>query len=133
MRRILFAAAFASMIAAAGPAPAQIAGRHDYGPAGKGDPFIGDSSFGFPGGEREARNIRGRIKDGVRSGQLSRTEARELRRDTRRLGRTARLYRRDGLSASEAGALNAWALALRARVSTARLRTTSAERRGRRR
>lgn len=119
--RLLLAAA---LLLATAPASAQIAGRHDYGRVGAGDPFIGDSSFGFPGAGREARDIRGRIEDGVRSGQISRGEARQLRRETRRFGRTARLYRRDGFSDSEVRTLNAWALALRGRVGAARVRTT---------
>ena len=128
MRHASFAAFLVVALGVAAPVGAQIAGRHDYGPVGGGDPFIGDSSFGYPGGGREARDIRGRIRDGVASGQLSRSEARELRRDTRRLGRAARIYRRDGLSASEARALSAWALALRGRISAARLRSDSGRR-----
>ena len=130
MRHFLIAAAFVLTFATAGKA--QIAGRHDYGRVGAGDPFIGDSSFGFPGAAREARDIRGRIKEGVRSGQISRGEARQLRRETRRFGRTARLYRRDGITAPEVRMLTAWARALRGLVGPARLRTTPAPWRGRR-
>ncbi|MEA3041760.1 MAG: hypothetical protein QOC65_1249 [Sphingomonadales bacterium] len=119
--RSLILAAFAAL--AAVPASGQIVGRHDYGPVGQGNPFIGDSSFGWPGFGREVRHIRDRISDGRESGQLSPAEARQLRRDTRRLVVVGRAYRRDGLSASEAQALHAWALALQSRVNAARLVT----------
>lgn len=118
---------------AAAPVPAQIVGRHDYGPVGRGNPFIGDSSFGWPGFGRDVRDIRGRIRDGRESGQLSRAEARQLRRDTRRLAVAGRAYRRDGISTSEAHALQAWALALQARVNAARLADRQPPARGRRR
>jgi hypothetical protein len=117
--RSLILAALAALAAA--PASAQIVGRHDYGPVGHGNPFIGDSSFGWPGFGREVRDIRGRIRDGRESGQISQAEARQLRRDARALVVVGRAYRRDGLSASEAQALHAWALALQSRVNAARL------------
>jgi hypothetical protein len=120
MRRFRIAAAVLSLAA---PAGAQIAGRHDYGPVGSSDPFLPDSSFGFPGLGRELRDIEGHIEDGRQSGQLSRTEARQLRRDARRLGFAGRRYGRDGLSASERSELQARALALRAAVNAARLTT----------
>ncbi|HEX8655437.1 MAG TPA: hypothetical protein VF693_09470 [Allosphingosinicella sp.] len=122
MRSLILAAFAAPALAfAAAPASAQIVGRHDYGPVGRGNPFIGDSSFGLPGFGREVRDIRDRVSDGRESGQLSQAEARQLRRDTRRLVVVGRAYRRDGLSASEAHALHAWALALQSRVNAARL------------
>jgi hypothetical protein len=132
MRLIIAAAVIAFTIAAAASAPAgaQIVGRHDYGPVGHGDPFIGDSSFGFPGLGREVRDIRGHIEDGRQSGQLSRSEARQLRREARRLGYAGRRYGRDGLSASERSELQSRALALRAAVNAARL--TADRPRGRR-
>lgn len=119
--QILAAFAPLALTLAAVPASAQIAGRHDYGPVGQGNPFIGDSSFGWPGVRRDVRDIRDRISDGRESGQLSQAEARQLRRDTRRLAAVGRAYRRDGLSASEAHDLHAWALALQGRVNAARL------------
>ncbi|MEA3016629.1 MAG: hypothetical protein QOI38_1351 [Sphingomonadales bacterium] len=122
MRSLIFAAfAPLAMALTAVPASAQIVGRHDYGPVGQGNPFIGDSSFGWPGVRRDMRDIRDRISDGRESGQLSQGEARQLRRDARRLAIVSRAYRRDGLSASEAHALHAWALALQSRVNAARL------------
>lgn len=130
MRSLIFALVAAL---AAAPAPAQIVGRHDYGPVGRGNPFIGDSSFGWPGFGRDVRDIRGRIRDGRESGQLSPAEARQLRRDARRLMVVGRAYRSDGLSASEAQALQAWALALQARVAAARLAADSPRTRNRRR
>ena len=121
--RSLILAAFApiAVAVAAAPAPAQIVGSREYGPVSPGNPFIGDSSFGWPGIGRELRDIRGRIRDGRETGQLSRGEARQLRRDARRLALVGRAYRQDGISASEAQALHGWALALQSRVSAARL------------
>jgi hypothetical protein len=128
MRRLLFAFAALSLAA---PAAAQIVGRNDYGHVGRGDPFLPDSSFGFPGLGRELRDIRGDIENARESGQLSRAEARQLRRDARRLGFAGRRYGRDGLSASERSELQARALALRAAVNAARL-TAARPPRGRR-
>ena len=82
MRTVTLLAAVYALSSAASAA-AQIVGRHDYGPVGRGDPFIGDSSLGSPGHRREVRDIRGRIEDGRESGQLSRREARQLRREDR--------------------------------------------------
>ncbi|HEX8365116.1 MAG TPA: hypothetical protein VF603_07520 [Allosphingosinicella sp.] len=122
MRSLILAALVPIALAlAAAPAPAQIVGSHDYGPVSRGNPFIGDSSFGRAGFGREMRDIRGRIRDGQESGQLSREEARALRRDARRLQLVGRAYRQDGISESEAQALHGWALALQSRVSAARL------------
>jgi hypothetical protein len=118
-------------LAAAAPAAAQIVGRNDYGPVGRGDPFIGDSSLSGPGAGREARDIRRDIRSGRQSGQLSRTEARQLGREAKRIGLSDRRYRRDGLSSSESRELQMRVLALRGRVAAARLgRDRPSRRRG---
>ena len=122
MRRLAFAVL---ALALSAPAHAQIAGRHDWGPVGTADPFIGDSSLGCPGAGREVRDLRGEIRAGRESGQLSRAEARQLRRETRRFGSAARRYGRDGLSPTEARFLNGWALSLRSAVGAARLRAAA--------
>ena len=127
MRRALLVLAALSLAA---PAGAQIVGRNDYGHVGRGSPFLPDSSFGIPGLGRELRDISGDIRDARESGQLSRAEARQLRRDARRLGFAGRRYGRDGISASERAELHARALALRAAVNAARL--TAERPRGRR-
>ncbi|HEX8555274.1 MAG TPA: hypothetical protein VF695_11250 [Sphingomonas sp.] len=59
----------------------------------------------------ETREIRDRIDDGRRSGQLSRREARGLRRQAAGLDLRAEIYGRDGLSEAEQREL-----AVRARV-----------------
>jgi hypothetical protein len=119
MRAFLIAAA---LVAAAAPASAQIAPRHDYGPVGRSDPFLGDGRLPGPSIGSELRDLRGKIRDGRESGQLTRREARQLNRETRRVGAVARRYGRDGLSASEARFIEARLLALRGSVSSARLR-----------
>lgn len=130
MRALLLAAA---ALLASAPASAQIAPRHDYGPVGRSDPFLGDGRLPGPGIGRELRDVRGKIREGRESGQLSRREARQLNRETRRIGLVARRYRSDGLSASEARFIEARLLALRGTVSAARLRQDPPSRRGRRR
>ena len=55
----------------------------------------------------ETRRIRGDIRDGFESGQLSRTDARRLRREAYQIDRLASRYRRGGLSDSEAAELTA--------------------------
>jgi hypothetical protein len=124
--------AIAALLLAAAPASAQIAPRHDYGPVGASDPFLGDGRGPGPGIGRELRDVRGKIREGRETGQLSRREARQLDRETRRIGRVARRYGRDGLSASEARFIEARLLALRGSVSAARLGPDAPRTRGRR-
>jgi len=126
--RVLIAAA---ALLAVAPASAQIAPRHDYGPVGRSDPFLGDGRLPGPGVGRELRDVRGKIRDARESGQITRREARRLDRETRRVGLVARRYGRDGLSASEARFIEARLLALRGSVSAARLRQQAPRRRGR--
>ena len=120
MRHALIAAAFVATLAAAGPAAAQIAGRHDYGDVGPSSPNLGDSSLRGPGTAREMRELRDRIDDARDSGRMTRREARRLERESRRIGLAARRYGRDGLSASEARELQQRALILRGLVTAAR-------------
>jgi len=120
MRHIVAAAAFVMTLAAADPAGAQIAGRHDYGDVGPSRPNLGDSSLRGPGTASEMRDIRDRIDDARDSGRISRREARQLERESRRIGHAARRYGRDGLSASEARELQQRALILRGLVTAAR-------------
>lgn len=127
MRALLAAA----VLVASAPGSAQIAPRHDYGPVGLSDPFLGDGRIPGPGIGRELRDVRGKIREGRESGQLSRREARQLERETRRIGLAARRFGRDGLSASEARFIDARLLALRGAVTAARFRQDPPRRRTR--
>ena len=120
MRHAVFAAGFVLALAAAGPAGAQIAGRHDYGDVAAPAPFIGDSSLRGPSTAREMRALRDRIDDARDSGRISPREARRLDRETRRIGLAARRYGRDGLSAAESRELQQRALILRGLISAPR-------------
>jgi hypothetical protein len=131
MRRLPILMLALAAAASAAPAAAQIVGRNDYGHVPRGDPFFGDSGLGGPGAGREAQDIRRDIRAGRDSGQLSRAEARQLGREAQRIGLSARRYRRDGLSAGESRELQMRVLALRSRVSAARLgRERPSRRRG---
>lgn len=68
----------------------------------------------------DSHDIRERIGDGRRSGQLSRGEARQLRRETGQLDTLAARYGADGLSAAEARELQVRAEVLRDQVNTRR-------------
>ncbi|HEX9963918.1 MAG TPA: hypothetical protein VGB04_02935 [Allosphingosinicella sp.] len=98
---------------ATAPAEAQIAGKHDYGPAPVSSPFLEDSRLPGPGIGRELRDIDKRIDRARESGRLSGREARRLEREARAIGRLARVYGRDGLSPSERSELDARARYLR--------------------
>lgn len=88
-------------LAVAGPAKAQFVGKHDYGPAGLSNPFIGDSRQQSPGIGRELRNVRDQIRAARESGALSGREARQLKREARAIEHLAARYADDGLSPSE--------------------------------
>lgn len=130
MRLLFLFAATVSAAAAAAPASAQIAGRHDYGDVRLPDRFVGDGRLGGPGLRRDLGDVRDRIDDGRDSGDLSRREARRFDREARLIGRLAYRYGRDGLSPAEAQELQARAHYLRDAVQNARIR--SERRRGRR-
>lgn len=70
---------------------------------------------------RERGDIRDRIDDGRASGQLSRREARRLRRENGQLGVLADRYAQDGLSDAEARELDTRAAVLRDQVNVQRL------------
>lgn len=109
-------------VSVAAPAAAQIVGRPVYDPVPPSNPFIGDSRSPRPGVGREVRDTRSRIHQAVKSGAISRGEARRLRREARLIGRLARRYGADGLSASEEAELEARALYLRDAVNRTALR-----------
>jgi hypothetical protein len=93
------------------PAGAQFVGRHDYGPV-EGPTFGGDSSLPGPGIGRELHDVRSRIDRARDSGRLSRSEARQLRREARAIEALAERSDRNGLSPSESRELEARARAL---------------------
>ena len=101
----------------AAPASAQIAGRPDYGPVARANPFLPDSRPAGPSAADESRNLRERIGAAREAGTISRREARALDREARLIGRLDWRYGRDGLSAAERAELETRAAALRARVS----------------
>jgi hypothetical protein len=110
----------AALAAAAAPASAQIAGKHDYGPVAPANPFLGDSRLPGPPLGKELRDIDERIERARDSGRLSGREARRLDREARAIGRLARAYGRDGLSPSERAELEARANYLRDALSRPR-------------
>lgn len=97
----------------AGPAGAQIAGKHDYGHIPVSSPFLPDSRLPAPPIGKELRDIDRRIDRARDSGTLTGREARRLERENRAIGRLARVYARDGLSPSERAELEARARYLR--------------------
>ena len=88
-------------LALAAPAHAQFVGKHDYGPAGLSNPFIGDSRQPGPGIGRELRNVRHQIHAARESGALSGREAHQLRREANAIEHLAARYADDGLSRAE--------------------------------
>ena len=116
MRRLVLLPLFALLLPLAAPAGAQIVGRRDYGPVAASDPFIGDGRLPGPGIWRDLRDINHRIDRARDSGLLSRREARQFRREARRIGSAAGVYGRDGISASEHRELEARAFALRSQL-----------------
>ena len=69
---------------------------------------------------RELDRARGDIERRRESGELSRGEARRLRREAGRIEAISDRYRRDGLSANELGELMVRASELRNRTATGR-------------
>ena len=98
MRRFL---AFLLPLSLAAPASAQFVGKHDYGPAGVSNPFIGDSRQASPDVWRDLHNVRQDIRAARDAGALSHREARELKRETYRIEQAASRYAEDGLSRPE--------------------------------
>ncbi len=104
----------------AAPADAGIVGRHDYGPAPRSNPFIGDSSLPPRGAGREARKIEERVRRARDEGLISRREARRLSREARAIEHMAARYGADGLSPSERSELELRRQALSAAVGRTR-------------
>ncbi|WP_448663805.1 hypothetical protein ACG3SL_03790 [Sphingomonas sp. CJ20] len=92
------------------PASAQIVGRISMPSGGTlvapREPDIG----------RQLRNTRADIRNGRDSGQLTRREARGLRREAARIGALSERYASNGLTDAEATALEGYAEMLRAAV-----------------
>jgi hypothetical protein len=123
MRRLAFCVL---VLALAAPASAQIAGRHDYGDVRMPERLGHDGGLPRAHPSREARDIRGDIRNLRESGAISRREARRLTREARAIGRIGG----SSLSAGSARAVDAQILALRAQVASAPARAPG---RGRRR
>ena len=85
---------------------------------GTSDPFV----------ERELREARREIDRRRDNGELSRREARELRRESRRIDSLAQRYGRDGLSDSERRELEMHAQALRSHTAVRGDRAVSRQR-----
>ena len=105
------------ILSLAAPADARIAGRRSPEVVRPPNPFIGDSRLLGPGVGRDVRATSRRIERAHDSGAISNREARQLRREARLIGRLARRYGRDGLSASERAELEARSNYLRDAVS----------------
>lgn len=69
-----------------------------------------------PSVERQVGRIRDDVRDGHKAGQLSRREARDLRRKADGIGLRAGMYAQNGLSDSERSFLESNAAALRSEV-----------------
>lgn len=69
-----------------------------------------------PSVERQVGRIRDDVRDGRKAGQLSRREARDLRRKADGIGLRAGMYAQNGLSDSERSFLESNAAALRSEV-----------------
>ncbi len=75
-----------------------------------------------PGVGPQLRQIDDNIDDGRDSGQLTKREAKVLRRDNRQIGSMQARFGRDGLSADEMAELRTRAEVLREQVNLARMR-----------
>jgi hypothetical protein len=106
----------------AAPLQAQIASRHDYGPAPVSAPFLPDSRLPGAGIGGELAHLRGRIERAREAGTISRREARRLGREARLIGSIARRYARDGLSSAEQSELASRARIVESRIGGARVR-----------
>ena len=106
---------------AAAPAGAQIAGKRDYGHVHRSSPFLEDSRLPAPTIGKQLRDIDRRIYRARESGRLSGRDSRRLERESRALGRLARVYGRGGLSPSERAELESRADRLRESIGKPRL------------
>jgi hypothetical protein len=103
----------------ASPVAAQFVGRPVYEPVLPAGAFLGDSSLPGPAIGRELRDVRRGIERARETGELTRREARELRREARLIGRSAGRFRQGGLSASERRELEIRARVLRESLARA--------------
>jgi hypothetical protein len=120
--RVVAIGAIVLAVVAAAPASAQIAGSM-RGLSGSNGPSIrGDIRRPVPADpglvrgvsvSREVRGVREDIEAGRKTGQLSRSEARALRREGRRIEATSERYGRDGYSDAEIAMLRSRTEALR--------------------
>ena len=118
--RLLAPLLIAATLPLSGPANGQIVGRRVYDPVGVANPFIGDSRLPGPPIHADLADLRQRIERGRRSGMLSRSEARQLRREVRLIGHLAYRYGGDGLSASERAELESRSQFVRGAISRGR-------------
>ena len=100
MRRLPTSFLLLGALTIAAPAAAQIVGRHDYGPVGTRDPFLGNGRMPGPSVGDELRDIDRRIDRARDSGSLSRREARQFRREARAIAWVGR-HGQSELSTSE--------------------------------
>ena len=110
----------------AGPAAAQFVGRPVYEPVPPAGAYSGDSILPGPGIGRELRDVRRGIERARDTGELTRREARELRREARLIDRSADRFRQGGLSASERRELETRARVLRQNLAKARQTSAAA-------
>ena len=88
-------------------ATAQFVGRHDYGPVGVSDPFVGEGRRRGPGLGRELHNIRERIHNERGAGILSKSQARRLRQEAKLIADLAARDEQQGMSQSAQDELEA--------------------------
>ena len=112
--RVLTITAIAAGFLVSVPAAAQIAGPPPIS-SGPGSGWSRSPSI-----YRQIEKIEDGVRDGRRSGQLTRGEARGLRREGRRIQAMARRYGVDGLSDSEIHALDIRAELLRSLTNAKR-------------
>jgi hypothetical protein len=119
MRRLAFSACLFLVLPIAAPASGQIAGRHEYGPAPRANPFIGDSRLPPRGVGRQVHDMGERVRRARDNGFISRREARRLSREARAIEHMAARYGADGLSQSERDELELRAQALSGAINRA--------------
>lgn len=103
MNKLLIATAATAALAAAAPLAAQ----------------TGFDSRGSAGIDNRIARLEARVDAGIRSGEIDRREARQLRRQLRQLSRLNYRYRADGLSREERADLQARIRTLRADIRLA--------------
>jgi hypothetical protein len=108
------------LLALAAPASAQIAGNPDPIPTPRRTLFFDDGRLPGPGTSNEMRQVRRTIERARERGLITHREARELRRESRRIEASSYRYGRDGLSRSEHDELAARTQALRSQVTRPR-------------